>query len=151
MSKAAGFTSQKPEGHFSVSLGPKSTHPYNTLNTQYFGGPFVHGKWPTSKCITIHSGSQRPLSDWVSSVLYPKTVDEDPGSLLQVSDPGPRIGISSEWAGSAQPKKFLDFVFMTRSKVIGILKTDQLYIRCILRPLFIAERDKGISFMSHTL
>ncbi|CAL8256027.1 unnamed protein product [Gadus morhua 'NCC'] len=53
-----------------------------------------------------------------SFILATEEVDEDPGSLLQVSDPGPRIGISSEWAGSAQPKKFLDFVFMTRSKSV---------------------------------
>ena len=58
--------------------------------------------------------------------LYFQTVDENHSSLLQVSNPGPRIGTSSEWAGSPQPKKFLDFVFMNRSKVIGNLRTDSL-------------------------
>ncbi|CAL8366982.1 unnamed protein product [Lota lota] len=50
--------------------------------------------------------------------LYFQTVDENNGALLRVSDPGPRIGASSEWAGSPQPKRFLDFIFMNRSKSV---------------------------------
>ena len=72
--------------------------------------------------------------------LYVQTVDENPGTLLQVSDQEPRIGTSSEWAGNPQPKKFLDFVFMTRSKVIGNLRTDPFYIQYVSRP-FIHSRE----------
>lgn len=59
------------------------------------------------------------LSNW-SAFFSPSTsVPKKPAlcpQLLETPHPSPRVGLSSEWDGSSQPKKFLDGV-MNRSKV----------------------------------
>ncbi|CAL8319704.1 unnamed protein product [Merluccius merluccius] len=57
-----------------------------------------------------------------SFILATEEADENGSADLQPPRLEPRVGMSSEWAGSPQPKKFLDFVFHNRSKSLKFFR-----------------------------
>ncbi|XP_018537687.1 tyrosine-protein phosphatase non-receptor type 22 isoform X1 [Lates calcarifer] len=71
-----------------------------------------------------------PLPDRTPDSFIPKTeetVHEETALCplpLETTQPSPRVGMSSEWDGTSQPKKFLDVV-MTRSKTVRAKSSKQ--------------------------